>query len=390
MSDQDTSIEPDSLPARLLEAEARVADGAISAARDLLHQTAEVHPTSVRVLQELTALVQTPTDYERLRRQWLRGRMRGLTAPGGGRTVAKAATLIDDFAAATEIYRWLIDTEIGRVATEMAAGLVRPAKRAAGRVGRGRGEQALADLKALLDDAGTPFFLISGTLLGYLREGQLLSDDKDIDVGVFQHDYDQARLTDAFRRSPLFDVKRLDDGDRLRVAHVNGVWIDVFPHYRQGDRIWHDGTVSRWWNTPFEIGSMTINGTDYAVPDPPERYLDENYGDWRVPNAMFDVRYEAPNAEVRSPQQLELMVYTRTLEGLLANRWEVVAKYGADFPELFASDSVLQRATRISREAEDRMAIQSVVAVKAARRRKPNHVRVAKWFVKRWRRLTGR
>ena len=420
---------PGFLPGRLLQAELLASEDDLEGALAVLFQTAEWHPTEASVLQEIAALTRDRSDYLRLRRQWLSARLNGLSAPGGARAVAKAAALVDDFQAATDIYRWLISKQLGRIAADKAKNVVRPPKVSAGRLGEGKGTQALADLKTLLDKAKIPFFLISGTLLGYLRDGRMLPGDKDIDVGVFQQDYDHARLVKAFRRSPLFTVKRLDNLDRLRIAHVNGVWIDVFPHYREGDLIWHDGTASRWSNTPFEIGEMKVGAATYAVPQPPERYLDENYGDWRTPNAMFDVRYEAPNAQVRSPEYLNLLVYIRVFEGLTSYRWDVVAKYAADFPALFQTDAVLDRARaegetitaflaaqeqalrqgltppRFPEAATARRA-QSDASTTASTstaapgaeanslpappaRKNPNHVRVAKWFIKRWRRVFG-
>lgn len=412
---------PGYLGGRLLQAELLAAEGDLDAALDVLFQTAQWHPLEAIVLQEIAALTRDRSDYLRLRRQWMAARMEGLESASGARATAKAAALVNDFPAATDIYRWLISEQLQRIAEDKAADLIRPAKISTGRLGEGKGLQALADLKSLLDKTKTPFFLISGTLLGFLRDGRMLPGDKDIDVGVFREDYDHARLLEAFRRSPLFIVKRLDNLDRLRVAHVNGVWVDIFPHYREGDLIWHDGTVSRWSNTPFEIGEMKVGAATYAVPEPPERYLDENYGDWRTPNSMFDVRYEAPNAQVRSPDYMNLMVYIRVFEGLVSHRWDVVAKYAADFPDLFQADPVLERARAegvtltthlAAREqalrqgqtpprlpeavvaarivkAQKRQARVQGAAEDAPARRNPNHVRVAKWFIKRWRRLFG-
>lgn len=394
---------PGYLPARLLHAETRAAEGDIDGARRLLYNTSDLHPASANVLIEIAALAQGRADYDALRRQWLTNRSLGMTSPTGARAVAKAACLVDAFDEAREIFRGLIQAELERLREDKAHDRVRPAKASTGRVGDGKGEQALHDLKALLQDARTPFFLISGTLLGYLRESRMLPGDKDIDIGVFQEDYDQKALEKAFRRSPVFVVKRLDNTSRLRVAHINGVWIDVFPHYREGDLIWHDGTCTRWSNTPFEIGTMTIDGEEYRIPSPPERYLDENYGDWRTPDAMFDVRYQAPNAEITSQDYLSVLIYTRMLESLVGAKWAVIGKYAADFPDMFGSDPVLADAAREAADAASRPVRPQPSPTKTreppvvARRQprslsiaeKPGHIRVVGWFARRWKRVFG-
>lgn len=440
-------VDPGYLPARLLHAEMKAGDGDLAGARALLVDTAAWHPTFANVLAEIAALTDGREDYENLHRLWLTARMKGMTSAAGARAVAKAACLVDAFEDARDIFRWLIRAELKRVREDKARNLVRPPKASTGRVEDGKGERALHDLKALLRGTKTPFFLISGTLLGYLREGRMLPGDKDIDIGIFEDDYDQKKLEKAFRRSPVFVVKRLDNSNRLRVAHVNGVWIDVFPHYREGDLIWHDGTSTRWSNTPFEIGTMTVDGEEYEIPQPPELYLDENYGDWRTPNGMFDVRYEAPNSQVTSQDYLSVLVYTKVFESLAANKWAVVEKYVADFPQLFRDDPVLATVARESTEITAHLARVQAARIEgfeppvfpeaeAARReaktavkqpvaraeeparpriadpavqagitpaegrlrvrpepapyvKKPDHIRVAKWFAKRWKRVFG-
>ena len=382
--------EPGHLPSRLLRAETLADAGDTAGARALLYDTADRHPTVANVLVQIAALTQGREDYDALRRLWLTARTRGMTSPAGARAVARAACLVDAFEEAREIFRALIRTELERVREDRVHNVARPQKTSAGRVGNGKGERALRDLKALLREADTPFFLVSGTLLGFLREGRMLAGDKDIDIGVFEDDYDHAKLVGAFRRSPVFAVKRLDNSNRLRVVHVNGVWIDIFPHYREGDLIWHDGTASRWSNTPFGIEVMTLDGETYEVPSPPERYLEENYGDWRVPNALFDVRYEAPNAQITSPDYLSILIYTKVFESLVAGKWAVIDKYVADFPAMFRDDPVLAEvageANVVARlEVAGRRPGGRAVARPPVKQ--PDHVRLAKWFSKRWKRL---
>lgn len=39
-------------------------------------------------------------------------------------------------------------------------------------------------IKRILDKLKVPFFLNFGTLLGIYRDGKILPDDKDIDIGI--------------------------------------------------------------------------------------------------------------------------------------------------------------------------------------------------------------
>lgn len=47
----------------------------------------------------------------------------------------------------------------------------------------------LAKTKKVLDELKIPFFLSSGTCLGYFREDKFIDHDYDIDLGIFEKDY---------------------------------------------------------------------------------------------------------------------------------------------------------------------------------------------------------
>lgn len=168
---------------------------------------------------------------------------------------------------------------------------------------------ALTDLNQAFSEIGLKAFLISGTLLGQVREGKIIGWDKDIDVGYFTEDC-KIDLESHFVKSENFRLGRVDfTSDRLRLIHQNGTWIDVFPHYMEDGRRWHNGTATRWWNTPFGLRTVNFIGIEQYIPDNPERYLDENYGNWRIPNANFDARIDAPNTEISDPEHFISLLY---------------------------------------------------------------------------------
>ena len=269
---------------------------------------------------ERLALMDSPEDYAHIRQLWLDSPQRTHTHVSILRSVARAAAAAGEHEEARILLRRAIGIRqrARRRPRAVAGRLLRKARKAAPtravapkaatmpfEVGAA---EALADLDRELEALGVRAFLISGTLLGYLRDAQFISWDKDIDVGIFTEDIEPAVLERAFEGSSSFLVKRLDfNSDRLRINHINGVMIDVFPHYRDPDdptRVWHDGTATRWWNTAFDLKQVEFLGRQVWVPDPADRYLDENYGDWRTPDPTFDVRKDAPNVEVTDPEYL--------------------------------------------------------------------------------------
>jgi len=61
--------------------------------------------------------------------------------------------------------------------------------------------QLLKDTKRLLDENHIEFFPIFGTLLGFVREGQIIPWDDDVDLGVWHYDFEKVKnLKDNFEK----------------------------------------------------------------------------------------------------------------------------------------------------------------------------------------------
>ncbi|WP_460543460.1 LicD family protein [Glycomyces halotolerans] len=281
-----------------------------------------------RLWSELWALMERPEDYGVIRELWLASPRRCHKRIPLLRTVARAASVAGEHDEARALLRKAIVIQAART-RRLRSRLNRIRRKALGKVGgllsrpnpeafEHRAQVALAALDEEFARIGVRTFLISGTLLGLVRESKFIGWDKDIDLGFFTSEIDTDDLQSAFERSEWFHVRRLDfNTDRLRVNHVNGMMVDIFPHYEDADgRIWHDGTATRWANAPFELRRAEFLGRSVFVPDPPEQYLDENYGDWRTPDPDFDARLDAPNAEVTDQRFLDTLLYFSLLDAV--------------------------------------------------------------------------
>ncbi len=165
---------------------------------------------------------------------------------------------------------------------------------------------ALEDLKSALDNNNIIFFLISGTLLGCIREKNFLANDKDIDVGVWDtHNYDE--LVMAVSGSGCFYIIKNRTKNIVQIRHVNGINIDIFVHHREENDYWHAALKLKWHNTPFTLMEWQFLGKNYLIPTDYDLYLTENYGDWKTPKTKFDSTYDTPNAEVIN--QAEFLLY---------------------------------------------------------------------------------
>ena len=173
-----------------------------------------------------------------------------------------------------------------------------------------------AQARATLQDAGhlmqrlqMPWYIVSGTFLGAVREGDFLIHDYDVDIGVHAEDFDHAAFLAGLRADPNFCLVHIDDyvdlvGDALtpirapalyKIMHQTGVEVDIFLHHLEDGQRWHGSARHRWWNADFATAPYTIGDLTVLGPSDSETYLRENYGDWYTPKTAFDCSTGTPN-----------------------------------------------------------------------------------------------
>ncbi len=207
-----------------------------------------------------------------------------------------------------------------------------------------RAETALLQAGQDLVANGINPFLVSGTLLGCIRENRLLGHDKDIDLGVTEQ-VSPDQIREVFNCSPRFIVRETVAEHTVYVEHANGTALDVFVHRQRDGRIWHEGSKARWWNTPFDLESRSFLGTTFLVPRDCDRYLVENYGCWQRPQKDFETFVDTPNMEVAHPDQLALYFLNRLKSYARSGKRELFARV-QDRYVLLTGDSSFASSTR--------------------------------------------
>ena len=157
--------------------------------------------------------------------------------------------------------------------------------------------RALSSIISVLNANGFQPFLVSGTLLGVIRDGDFIPYDNDLDIGLFGlENYEKIRK--IVSSSGLFTVLPNRSRKTLRVRHINGTPIDIFFHWRSGGRVWHGGVKVDWWNTEFELTTSVFRGLPILIPKDTNKYLTENYGQWKQHSPSFDSAIDTPNAVI--------------------------------------------------------------------------------------------
>jgi len=162
-----------------------------------------------------------------------------------------------------------------------------------------------------------------GTLLGMLREGDLIDHDDDLDVVVLAGCTDMEsmmqwrdQLTEQLEDETDWKVYRGNlPGKNVPVGlHVGGEYVhcDLFPSFHDGDNIHvlHENLGGlQPIDAAFFEGERTvvIGEIEFTIPDASEKLLEWWYGDWRTPNPGYRLafaweRKPNPRPKPKSPR----------------------------------------------------------------------------------------
>lgn len=105
-----------------------------------------------------------------------------------------------------------------------------------------KARKILSIAKAALDDLQIPFWISSGTLLGFYRQCDIIPYSMDVDIGVFIKNYND-KLMETFKERKL-KLKHIFGkvSDSYEVSFtMNNLKLDIFFFYDGGDHFWNGG-----------------------------------------------------------------------------------------------------------------------------------------------------
>lgn len=194
----------------------------------------------------------------------------------------------------------------------------------------GAARHALQDLHAALEPHGIQPFLVSGTLLGYARQGGFLAHDKDIDLGLFSDDQGLSALQ-ALHASGRFGIKAqgldLCNTHNVCIWHRDtGIAIDLFL-YRQesteaGPRLVTGlrndlGYLQTFAFRPFTLQRIRFLDIDTWAPSDIAANLEDNFGAWHTPDPGYLSHLESPSCVDAGGPVWRLVARLKWMEALL-------------------------------------------------------------------------
>lgn len=173
---------------------------------------------------------------------------------------------------------------------------------------RRKAEVMLRDTVAILEKNNIPYWLDAGTLLGIIRDNELIPWDYDIDISV-SSDYAEWVIALKNQFLPKYRlVSRILKPGRLpgkyRACKVKltldkltffnkkeGLHCDIFFKYKVDNfYCWIDSNTTKRVDARFHdtLDTVSWKGKTYSIPSDVEGYLTQRYGEWRTPNENYD------------------------------------------------------------------------------------------------------
>uniref|UniRef100_A0A673B0G8 Fukutin n=1 Tax=Sphaeramia orbicularis TaxID=375764 RepID=A0A673B0G8_9TELE len=148
-----------------------------------------------------------------------------------------------------------------------------------------------------------PFWLSSGTCLGWFRQCSVISYSRDVDIGIFIADY-RPDIISAFTDAGLklkHKFGKVEDSLELSFLSFD-VKLDIFFFYDDGDVMWNGGTQAKsgrkfkYVFPPFSLCWAELLELKVRVPCETVDYVTANYGaSWSVPVRTWDWKTSPSN-----------------------------------------------------------------------------------------------
>jgi hypothetical protein len=158
--------------------------------------------------------------------------------------------------------------------------------------------QTLKEAITILNNIKIPHFVMGGTLLGFVRNGDFILHDNDIDIGIFIENW-SPKINEELQKAGFKWTRKLgtNESGLEYTFYKNNIQLDIFFWYKEQDYFWYGA----WWkeNKPenliklrFDkftiVQSSMFNGELFSVPSNAEHWLEQIYGkDWIIPNQNY-------------------------------------------------------------------------------------------------------
>jgi len=180
-------------------------------------------------------------------------------------------------------------------------------------------------LKEVFDKQCQDYWLDYGTLLGYVRNGQIIKNDIDLDFGIIV-DGDFS-LQEILKEHNIYLTQRtvVEGTITLEQYSYNDIGFDIFYYRKEGDNIvtniWFpteytlpqkvlyeqgNGNLSETTFSLFETEEIEFYSMPFRVPVNRDLYLKEHFGDdYMIPNSNWSYKDEKNRVDIEKEFKVE-------------------------------------------------------------------------------------
>ncbi len=183
---------------------------------------------------------------------------------------------------------------------------------------KSNGPQTVFLIEDILSKNNLFFYMDMGTMLGIVREGRLLGHDLDIDVAVYANtEKEKEQIKNALTSAGCklkYSYVVEEIGTVEESFELNDLKFDVNYYLRDGDKdicylMYRNPQKNYNDEKSMDVVKLSVSavkGTkkipffnqEVTVPQNPEKYLAERYGEnWRIPDKFY-VYWKGPSTEI--------------------------------------------------------------------------------------------
>ena len=185
--------------------------------------------------------------------------------------------------------------------------------------------KVLIDFTECLNEAQSTWWLSDGTLLGAIREGDFISYDNDIDIGIMADTFTPRVLQLLVKKgfTIVFSHGLPEEGLEFTLKR-DETYVDLFLYYPRDKKLYHSCYIHRLkfvraQRIDFEYPKFDefvkykFLGHLFNVPKDPEKHLEIEYGPgWRIPDPQWrwevDTQNKVPTDIIVNPLKDRIVV----------------------------------------------------------------------------------
>eukprot|EP00117_Sycon_ciliatum_P011830 scpid12337/ scgid13139/ Fukutin len=157
--------------------------------------------------------------------------------------------------------------------------------------------------RSALDELKIPFWISSGTCLGWFRQCSTIPHSKDVDFGIFTRDHSEHIVMHMLMRGFKLKHRFGTVNDSLELSFtLDDVKLDFFFFYDEDTHMWNGGTQARtgkkfkYFFPKFSLCWTEFAGLRVRVPCQTQSYIEANYGlTWDEPVKEWNWKASPPN-----------------------------------------------------------------------------------------------